>query len=387
MNTLLQELSSYNSKISLRRLMDGNAVVEQVEAEYKPTVDILRVGVQEFRGESQDLAILCHELVEIFLGHLRYQGQNRSIRVLQRAKTVVRRSRRLWDGSHRQPYVQLIHQLLAELLFKKRPCKLISIIDEEIMGQDSNVLPHVEVPHGQEIVVGGSRICWPTNVGLPIFRQLPSAKPHWKIISAAIQGVQFTNLHGVVGQEIEQDERAPLILRSHDVVADSKETAHLPIILQELLHILVDVPTAKLDLAEELLVRALLDCSLPQSVLALGHCKHIRRHANRRWLLHTLAGAPFPCESVAVTDLKCLAIHLYCASNLDVTRTDIPRPVGLGHPVSSHKGPLRNTTVVNPRLCNVHRVIFQVVVHDAPAYSEILQIRLHDRLLEKRIEA
>merc|ERR1712096_225978 len=72
-HALLEELPCDDAKVSLRRLVDRQCVVEEGEVDHEPPFDVFRLRLCELCGETEDLPIVVVELVEVLPWHLRDQ--------------------------------------------------------------------------------------------------------------------------------------------------------------------------------------------------------------------------------------------------------------------------------------------------------------------------
>mmetsp|Transcript_69101 Transcript_69101/g.191229 ORF Transcript_69101/g.191229 Transcript_69101/m.191229 type:complete len:349 (-) Transcript_69101:54-1100(-) len=224
---------------------------------------------------------------------------------------------------------------------------------------------------------------WPFHL-VVAERHLGLPEEDGEVVAAAVQWVHLPDLQLIIRQEKEDYERPPLELRRGDVVHDREETQDLPVVLQELLHVRVDVAATKHDLAVYLLVGPWLRrrCNLDRLP---GLHPGIRLLRCRGPLLHASLLVVGTGELIAIRDHDGLPIYLQYAAHLQVFWLDVTAS-RCREAVPADQLALRDAAIVLPGLLNMAGVVLQVVEHDHLADSVVLEVCLDDRLLEVPIE-
>mmetsp|Transcript_6602 Transcript_6602/g.15154 ORF Transcript_6602/g.15154 Transcript_6602/m.15154 type:complete len:217 (+) Transcript_6602:660-1310(+) len=128
---LLQKPACDDSQISLRRLVDRQAVILEVEAYNKDTVHIFRFRICEASLEAQDLTVVLEQLDEVLLRRLGDELLHRGQRIVPGSISSVGRRRRLRHGSSRQLHVDGRRQLGPKFGLEVVSSELVGVIDEE----------------------------------------------------------------------------------------------------------------------------------------------------------------------------------------------------------------------------------------------------------------
>mmetsp|Transcript_22935 Transcript_22935/g.64984 ORF Transcript_22935/g.64984 Transcript_22935/m.64984 type:complete len:479 (+) Transcript_22935:1098-2534(+) len=353
-------------------------------ADHEEPLRVLRLGAHEAGLEAQDLAIVLVELLEVLLGGLGYEVRHRAHGVVPGAVAGVGRRPRAGHGALGQLHGRLGVQLRAQLLPEVLPREVVGVINEEVVvAQQRDVHAHCKVVAMDVLRVLAWLGLWAIHLVLA-HRQLRLPEEDGEVVAAAVQWVLLADLHHVVRQEEEDGEGPPLELRRGDVIVDSEEAQDLPVVLQELLHVRVDVAAPEHDLTVDLLVGPRLrGLGSPQRLPGLhpgiclqGHGESLS-HAS---LLEVLAR-----EVVAVREDDGLAVDVQARADDQV----------LGHDVAASRCwksvppdelALRNPAVVLPRLQDVASVVFEVIEDDHLPHAVVLEVRLHHRLLEVAVE-
>mmetsp|Transcript_10509 Transcript_10509/g.27844 ORF Transcript_10509/g.27844 Transcript_10509/m.27844 type:complete len:291 (-) Transcript_10509:261-1133(-) len=210
------------------------------------------------------------------------------------------------------------------------------------------------------------------------------AEKNREIVSAAVQRVLFPNLHVIVCHKEHDREGPSLELRRAEVVENGEEAQHLPVHLEELLHVGVDVAPAEHDLPIDLLVGSRRRRLLHFDRL-LGAAEGVHLHVDRCHLLLAKLGIILASERVAVGQTDRSAIDLQVATDLQVLGCDVAAARSR-KPMSANQCTLRNAAVVLARLCDMGGIILKVIKDDDPAYSVVFKVRLHNSLFEVAVE-
>mmetsp|Transcript_62851 Transcript_62851/g.142028 ORF Transcript_62851/g.142028 Transcript_62851/m.142028 type:complete len:559 (-) Transcript_62851:19-1695(-) len=384
-HALLEELASDNAQIALRRLVDGHCVIRQVEADDEHPVHILRLGVHEPGLEPQDLPVVHIQLVEVLPWRLRDQVCHRGHGVVPGAVARVVGRFRARHGPLRQLNLDLGVQLDADLLAEVGAREIVSIVDEEVVvPQQRDVHAHGEVVTMDELGLfprlGLRAIDLVFADGHPGF-----SEEDREVVPAAVQRVHFPDLHLVVRQEEKDGEGPPLELRRGDVVHDAEESHHLLVVLEELLHVRVDVPATEHHLAIQLLVRPGLSCAgglhgLPRL--------HERILLDRHWrtllpagLVEVTAG-----EVITVCELDGFAVNVQHLPHLQILGRDVAASLRW-ETVASDQLPLGDTAVVLSGLNDLAGVVLEIVVNHHLTHSVVLEVGLDHGLLEETVES
>mmetsp|Transcript_61053 Transcript_61053/g.96670 ORF Transcript_61053/g.96670 Transcript_61053/m.96670 type:complete len:341 (-) Transcript_61053:735-1757(-) len=253
-DALLQEAARHDAHIPLWRLMNGQGVILQVEGNDKHAVCFFRLRLGKLRLEAQDFALVLEEFYQVLLGQLGHQMRHRAHGIFPGA--VARVGRRFGPGysSLRQANIHHGFKLHAQLLPEVVPGELIRIIDEEVVVPEqlhSGVHPQIMTMHKLALF---ARLCLRSLHLVGPQGQLPSPEEDGELLPATIQGILFRDLQGVVGQE-EHDGKGPAFeLGGCDVIHHRIEAKNLFVVLQELLHVCIDVSTTQHHLSVDLLI-------------------------------------------------------------------------------------------------------------------------------------
>mmetsp|Transcript_111056 Transcript_111056/g.265084 ORF Transcript_111056/g.265084 Transcript_111056/m.265084 type:complete len:738 (-) Transcript_111056:71-2284(-) len=384
-NSFLQEAARDNTQVPLRRLVDGHGVVLQVVADDENAVRILRFGIRELGLEAQDLALLTEELHKVLLGHLGDEVRHRAHGVVPRPVARVGRSLGPGHGAVGQAHVDARIQIFVELPLEVPPSELICVVDEEgVVAQQLHCHVHPEVVAMNKLVLlPRLRLRALHLVGA--HRHLAAPEEDREVVPSAVQRVLLSDLDGVVRQEEHDGEGPALELRSGDIIHHSKEAQHLLVLLEELLHVRVDVAAAQHHLSVHLLVRPGLYwrmalhgvAGLLEGIRLLG----LRRPLGRPRLLEVL-----PRERIAVCDKDAPAIDLQGLSHSQVLSFQVPA-LRRGEAMATNQLALGHAAVVLLGLLDLASVVLQVVVDRHLPHTVVLQVRLDHRLLEVAAEA
>mmetsp|Transcript_53531 Transcript_53531/g.148456 ORF Transcript_53531/g.148456 Transcript_53531/m.148456 type:complete len:377 (-) Transcript_53531:363-1493(-) len=365
--------------------MDGHAVIRKVETDHEQAVSILRLRIRKPCLEAQDLPVIVVELVEILLRRLRYQVRDRCHRVVPRAVARVGGCLRAWHGALGQLHRHLRGQLRSKLVAEVHARELICVIDEEVVvAQKSHVHAHGEVVPMNELGL----LPWSALRAVhPVVADghLGLSEEDRKVVPAAIQRVHLSDLYRVIRQEEEDDKWPPLELRGGDVVHDRKEAQDLAIVLQELLHVRVDVAAPEHDLAVQLLVGPRLGCCCDLDGLARLH-ERVRLLRNWSGLLPASLGVVGAGELVTVCEDNRLPVDVQGLAHLQVLGHDVST-ARRRKAVAAYQLPLRNAAVVLARLHDMASVVLQIVKEVHLAHPVVLKVRFHNSLLEVTVEA
>mmetsp|Transcript_95299 Transcript_95299/g.246288 ORF Transcript_95299/g.246288 Transcript_95299/m.246288 type:complete len:573 (+) Transcript_95299:697-2415(+) len=379
---LLQELARDDAAITLRRLVDGQCVVEEVEIDDKHAVSFLRFRVRDLRREAEHHAGVLEELDSVFPGRLRHERAHGAQGVVPGAVARVGRRRGARHSALGQAHVDGLAQLDAELRAVVLARERIRIVDEELVAEHGRRLSDAEVLGVDALLLEHGVLQGAAHLGIAALDAGPAEEDR-EVVPAGVQRVLLPDLHGVVREEQHDAEGPPLELGRRQVVHDGVEAADLAVPLHELLHVRVDVAAAKLRLAV-----------LPVGGLRDAGSFHLDRRAHEVVRLQRLARSLVEALLRIVVARPFVAIHDLDRAPVDVQNHAhgevLPHQVaavGAGEAVATDELALRDATVVLLLLDDLARVVLQVVHDGAMPYPVIFQVRLHHGLLEEAVEA
>merc|ERR1719183_2013134 len=383
---LLQELAGDDSEVALRRLVDRHAIVPQVEVEHKPAQHVLRLRLGKLRSEAEDLVIVVHELVEVLARRLGDQIQDRRHGVVPRTVARVLRRRRSRNLALRQAYIDLLLQPNTHLIREVLAREEVRVVDEELPVEEGDAATNVQILDLHEAGSIGNRVGWTRNlvVAPP---HLAAAEKDREVVAAAIEGILLADFHGIISEEIHNGERTALVLRRKEVIHCREETADPAVVLHELLHVRIDVTTAKHHLTVQLFViplqrrvQRLARGDIGGEVIAWNRLRV--RLIHRRVLLKVVR----PCERVAVDQPDLLTVDNEILADDQIRRSDEDALRRRREAMTPDKRALREAGVIDAWLRDVHRVILKVIVDDGTTNTVVLHVRLRHGLLEKPVE-
>mmetsp|Transcript_138199 Transcript_138199/g.429604 ORF Transcript_138199/g.429604 Transcript_138199/m.429604 type:complete len:220 (-) Transcript_138199:447-1106(-) len=164
-------------------------------------------------------------------------------------------------------------------------------------------------------------------------------------VPATVQRVLLPNLHGVVGQEVQDYEGPALVLRQAQVVDDGEEAADLAVPLHELLHVRVHVAAAQLHLAVEPLVSAGDAHRAPLQHLLPGRHEGVLLRSVGWRLVQALGRVVGAAPAVAVEEADAPAVDVQEAAHRQVLPAEVAAR-GPRKAVPSDELALRDAAVV-----------------------------------------
>mmetsp|Transcript_46396 Transcript_46396/g.138700 ORF Transcript_46396/g.138700 Transcript_46396/m.138700 type:complete len:437 (-) Transcript_46396:31-1341(-) len=325
------------------------------------------------------------ELLDVLLGGLGDEVRHRAHGVIVGAVAGVGRRGRARHAALGQLHLHPLRERAAELVAEVLPREIVRVVYEEVeIAQQRHAHAHLEVVTVDVLGVLPGPALGAVHLVLPD-GHLRLPEEDREVVAAAVQRVLLPELNLVVREEEEDDEGPALELRRGDVVHHGEEPQHLPVVLHELLHVRVDVAAAKHHLAVDLLVGAGL--RRPRGPRRLPG---LHEWVNLVWqttaLLHSRVAVVVARELVAVRDADGLPVDLQRGPDLQVLRLDVAA-AGRGEAVAPDQLALGDAAVVLLRLQDVAGVVLQVVEEDHLPDPVVLQVRLHDCLLEVAVEA
>jgi len=380
----VQELARHNTQVALRWLVNGQGVVEEREVHHKEAINILRLWIGVPCGEAQDFAIVVEKLLEVLLRWLWNQVNDGAHGVIPRAVAVVWRR----DGARLSaiwkldiiPFIELVAQNIFEVLTRE----LVRIVDEETGAHQGHVLADVQV-------MAVNKLGLLLHLALRTFYGHSSnwhptlTEEDREVVSAAIQWVLLANLNLIVGQEEEDLEWAPLELWRRQVVHDAVETKNLPVHLEELLHVSVDVATTEHDLAVHLLIGTRLRSFLHLECI-LRPAERIVLHIDRSILFNANLVVVVTSERITIHNSNCPSIYFQVTANSQILWLDVGA-IWSWEAVSADQLTLRNSAVVLTWLDNLTRVVLEIIIDCYLPDAVVFQICLHHCLLEVAVES
>mmetsp|Transcript_52218 Transcript_52218/g.137891 ORF Transcript_52218/g.137891 Transcript_52218/m.137891 type:complete len:575 (-) Transcript_52218:171-1895(-) len=381
---LLQEPARHDAAVAAGRLVDAQAVVLQEVVHDEHAVRILGLGVRDLRGEAEHHAVVLEELDKVLLRRLRAEHPHRAQRVVPRAVARVRGRRRPGHRALRQADVDGVGQIGVEL----RPVVLarerVGVVDEEVVAEHHRDVADAEVLALQALLPPDGVVQGPLDLAEAALDAGP-LEEYRELVPAGVQRVLLPNLHRVV-REVDADDEGPALkLRHRDVVHDRVEAANLAVPLHELLHVRVDVAAAQHHLRVVPFGGPGLD---RLDVLARVERRHeavlLERLAGR--LLHALLRVVGPRPLVAVHNLDRPPVDVERDAATEVLPHQVAA-VRAGEAMAADERALRDAAVLLLLLDYLAGVVLQVIEEGAVTHPVVFQVRLHDRLLEKAVEA
>lgn len=198
-------------------------------------------------------------------------------------------------------------------------------------------------------------------------------------------GVDLLDFDLAVGQVVVEDVELVAAVEAL-VLPQNIEAQHLSVVVQEALQSLVGSASLQLDL-DVVLELSLIGWSLLEVDHGSGLGEQVLWIAlgSVEWLV--LVGIELPGEVVAVDDAEYSVVDVEVDSDVQVSPGVVLRLVfGVGQLMSLQEGSLWDARVLNLGLINVDGVVFEEVVDDALAGSEVLVGVLDDWLYEEGVE-
>lgn len=198
-------------------------------------------------------------------------------------------------------------------------------------------------------------------------------------------GVDLLDFDLAVGQVVVEDVELVAAVEAL-VLPQNIEAQHLSVVVQEALQSLVGSASLQLDL-DVVLELSLIGWSLLEVDHGSGLGEQVLWIAlgSVEWLV--LVGIELPGEVVAVDDAEYSVVDVEVDSDVQVSPGVVLRLVfGVGQLMSLQEGSLWDARVLNLGLINVDGVVFEEVVDDALAGSEVLVGVLDDWLDEEGVE-
>ena len=195
----LEEFTWDDAGVLLGWLVDGDAVIAQVERDDEASVNVLwHTGVKSC-SESQDVLIVVHSLEEVDLGLLWDETVHLSKGINLVSKSIVGRLLHLNLLGDFRDGDSANRELVAVLLGIPVGSELIDSLDhiDSAIGIDVALWSDLVSSH---IVVSNELLSW--LVHIESVWKLLSSQEKWEGVTSIVRVVDLTDLHSVIGQVV-----------------------------------------------------------------------------------------------------------------------------------------------------------------------------------------
>lgn len=203
----LEEFTWDDAGVLLGRLVDGDAVIRQVERDDEASVDVLWHSGVKSGSESEDVLIVVDSLEEVNLWLLWHETVHLSKGINLISKSIVGRLLDLhllghvWDG-HSTNW-----ELVAVLLGIPTGSELVNALDDIDPSIGIDVALRGDLI-SSDIVVSNELLSW--LVHIESVWKLLSSEEEWEGIASVVGVVHLTDLHSVISQVVVHHILAPI---------------------------------------------------------------------------------------------------------------------------------------------------------------------------------
>ena len=220
----LKEFTWDDARVLLSWLIDGDAIVSQVERDDEASVDVLWYSSVESGGEPQDVLVVVNSLEEIDLWLLWYKSVHLTESVNFISESVVWRwldLSLLWDLWH----LNVSEWEIVSILYSVPSLSvLINTLNNVDLAIGVNVADWGNLVSGQ-VVVSNEALAW--LVHIETVWQLLSSQEEREGITSIVGMVHFTDLDGIISQVV--------VDNVWEIVTDGEEAEDLTVMVKELL--------------------------------------------------------------------------------------------------------------------------------------------------------